>query len=610
MKHIDLISHLSEQENFAFIAKWDTIEVQSWESIVFSDNTLEELEAAQELCNSQINFILPFATARREKRWNAHGDEAILAFSVDFEKEFSREHIMKLLPEKESIKTTNITSSLSDEKYKGKVDLMKWEIQNGNICQWVLARCFDSRLEHNSMEEYLAIYKKLLQIPWWYMTYLAKYWDKIFAWASPEVHLRVKDNIAYKSPLAWTIMKWSHEDFWKDILAFLADKKESQELLMITDEELKMLTKICETWTIKGPSLKEIWKLIHGQYKFSGQLRNGLSPLSALRETLYSPTLVWWPIESAFTQIEKYEDTSRKYYGTAFWIVWEDFIDTTIPIRSAQIDANLGEIKVYAWAWITLWSDAQKEADETRKKAMWFFGILQDNSQDMQTRFMDTLPESEKKMIDEKLVERRDTISNYYLENQIWIDSVEELIWKKVSIIHNGDDFTSMIKNQLEDMWVIVSLTKSTQNASELLDTDVVLLWPGYGDINDSNNPKMVALLELTRELISTGRSVVWICLWHQAICKELGFEVVQQETITQWVQKEILLLWKKQNVWMYNSFAPRWDSRSINTCVKDTDWNILFLSHGNITSCQFHPESIMTENGYDILTDMLKSVL
>jgi len=248
------------------------------------------------------------------------------------------------------------------------------------------------------------------------------------------------------------------------------------------------MMQICDLWEISPIALREIWKVVHTEIALKWQLKKYISIIDALRKTLYSPTLVWWPLQNAFSIIKKYEQSSRKYYWWAFWYLDNEEMDSCITIRSANIRHNW-DLSVRAWAWIVADSEKEKETDETINKANWFFSIL----------------------------------------------------------------------------------------------------W---------NNTSFESFLE---QLNENQKKVLWICLWHQAICKQNWMRIEKQIKTTQWVQKEINIFSKKQNVWFYNSFSPIID----NSDYSDENRNIYQYSKNSV-SMQFHPESIISINWFEILKESI----
>ncbi|MCT7085161.1 chorismate-binding protein, partial [Salmonella enterica subsp. enterica serovar Oranienburg] len=75
---------------------------------------------------------------------------------------------------------------------------------------------------------------------------------------------------------------------------FLASTKETEELFMVVDEELKMMSAVCsDGGRITGPHLKEMSRLTHTEYMLRGT--STLDPRDILRETMFAPTVTGSP---------------------------------------------------------------------------------------------------------------------------------------------------------------------------------------------------------------------------------------------------------------------------------------------------------------------------
>ena len=85
---------------------------------------------------------------------------------------------------------------------------------------------------------------------------------------------------------------------------FLADRKETDELYMVLDEELKMMARICEGGgRVAGPYLREMARLAHTEYFIHG--RSDRDVRDILRETMFAPTVTGSPLESACRVISR-----------------------------------------------------------------------------------------------------------------------------------------------------------------------------------------------------------------------------------------------------------------------------------------------------------------
>lgn len=607
LSEVSFIDRDLDAWSYAIIEKWWNVHISSGKLHRLS--TLDELEKLQKETKEKIIFITPFCLATVEKWYSTIWNEPILAMEVNAELEISRTCLLRIIGDKQ-ISFWNISSSISDEEYKEQVEKILWEIKWWNINQMIFSREFFTELDINQ-ELIFWLYKKLLLMRWQYMTFLFHTPEKVFLWATPERHLYIRDDKVIMNPIAWTMWKWDRSDFFDRFLKFLNDNKEIWELWMVIDEELKMMMKITDNWFIDFPLLRETWAVIHTEADLIWNKTWGLSNIQALRETLYAPTLVWWPIKSAFNQIAKYENNTRWYYWWVFWTLWNDFLDTAIVIRTAFIDKIKRILSVRAWAWIVMDSIPENESKETIVKSKWFFWAFENNWEVNNSNYLAQLTKEEQHLVYQSLLERSKNISDFYFKSNIEKNmEVPEIKWKKFVFLNSWDDFVYMSAFMIQKMWWVVEVVDNLDfDIKKVWDYDVIVIWPWYWDINDEWDERMVNLLGICKKLIEKNVKILWICLGHQAICKTLWYEIKRQEEITQWVQKEVEIDWKKHKLAFYNSFSPvlRWEQDWIETFFSD---RILTFNKTNISSIQAHPESIMSIWWFDVLKGMVLKII
>jgi phenazine biosynthesis protein phzE len=120
-------------------------------------------------------------------------------------------------------------------------------------------------------------------------------------------------------------------------------------------------------------------------------------------------------------------------------------------------------------------------------------------------------------------------------------------------------------------------------------------------------------MFALTSDLIKSKRKFLSICLGHQILCKALGIEVIRKKETFQGVPKLIDLFGVPEIAGFYNTFAGFYREgleEEMNIAIsydKDSgEINGVRDRHGNFIGFQFHIESILTQNGYDILKNAL----
>ncbi|GAB3161098.1 phenazine-specific anthranilate synthase component I [Myceligenerans halotolerans] len=134
------------------------------------------------------------------------------------------------------------------------------------------------------------------------------------AGATPERHLTVHDGVARMNPISGTYRHPVTGPTRDGVLGFLRDTKENEELFMVVDEEMKMMSALCpDGGRIVGPYLKQMARLSHTEYLLEG--RTTLDPREALRLTMFAPTVTGSPMENACTVITRHETRPRGYYS-------------------------------------------------------------------------------------------------------------------------------------------------------------------------------------------------------------------------------------------------------------------------------------------------------
>lgn len=592
---------------YAIIEKNGTITRYDGKLIKFQ--SLAWLQEFYQKQAADIIFLIPFCSIR-ERWFMAHGQEPILAIQVSRITHLTRDQVDATLSIKEIIFDTPITPLQDDEAFAKKVQEIKnREIDGGNICQMVLSRPYIGKIRDFSHADVESAFRNALQQRGQYMTVLIHDGEgNSFVSLTPEQHLEVTDTTVTMNPIAGTLKKWETlEGFKINLLNFLEDAKEKNELFQVLDEELKMMESICEDGgRIEWPFLKQNGAVIHTEYRLIGKRNPLIQPLDALRETLHAPTLVGWPIESAARLIERYEDRSRKYYGGEIGILTADgHLDTAIMIRAAHFESD-GTVTIQAGAGITKKSDPINEAREVALKTRGMQIALTGGSQippDVQSIFNE--PE-----IISKLRERNQRLSKFHFLEQSDQESCEELRWKTATIIDNEDNFTRMIGRMMTTMWMQVTIVKTADFNTETDDSDIVVIWPGPGDINDMSDIKMRTLAKHTEELIEQKRNLLGICLGHQSIARKMWHSVQRMLESKQWQSWFVQINYTSERVGFYNSFVPIFHKNSGYMDAGNNHYPLEVIQKNNISGFQFHPESVMSQNWYKILRDELVRII
>ena len=567
--------------------------------------TLKQLADLQSNHSGAVVFVVPFCAAG-ENQMDVLGQEDILSLAVEDEQTISITEIDALTQTGNISFKQDFQPTFSDHDFAEEVKkIQQEEIAQGNACQVVFSRKFEGLLDAMSPLVPLILFRRLLQQQGQYITFLfSDGTGHYFVGASPERQLEIHDENVIKNPIAGTMPKESHEKFVQQLNSFLEDQKEINELSQILDEELKIMSQICPRGgKILGPFLRESGAVIHTEYHLVGHSKK--PAIQALRISLHAPTLVGSPLESAFRIIAKREPESRRYYGGEIGVIDEKGdMYSAILIRTAEIFQD-GRIAIQAGAGIVRDSDPMKEARETSAKAAGLMNALQGDTSTTGKFLTESLLEQ----VNQSLIERNRTFSSFHFEDQI--DHLENYDSKpqRITIINNEDNFAFILGHLTRHMGYHTDIVDTFEYSRNGNFADIIILGPGPGDINDSENPRMLRLLEITKTLLDEQHALLGVCLGLQSVAKTLNIPVNVQDFPTQGSQLEIDYFGSKERLGFYNSFSALNQDIPADIEVSLRDNRVMALRKDKLWGMQFHAESAMSRNGYRLLAQALESL-
>ncbi|WP_329302357.1 anthranilate synthase family protein [Streptomyces sp. NBC_00659] len=514
---------------------------------------------------------------------------------------------------------------LSDEEYAEIVRrVVADEIGTGEGANFVLRRTLLADLSDYSPDRALAVFRRLTEREAGaYWTFVIHVDGRVFVGATPERHISVCDGRAVMNPISGTYRYPPGGPTLDGLTAFLQDRKETDELYMVLDEELKMMSRVCaDGGRVTGPALKEMARLAHTEYFIEGHTRRDVREI--LRETLFAPTVTGSPVESAARVIARYEPQGRGYYSGVAALIGreasgERSLDSAILIRTADITPD-GRMRLAVGATVVRHSSPEAEAAETRAKAAGLLHALEAEEPGPQaspavpgtTRFADH------PAIRAALGGRNTGIADFWLAStEPGSLTVPSLVGTKILVVDAEDDFTAMIVQQLEAL----GPTAQVARYDELHDPagfDLVVMGPGPGDPRALTDPKITALDAATARLLRDRMPFLSVCLSHQVLCLRLGLELVARDEPNQGVQRSIDLFGRPERVGFYNTFsavshAAHHDVPGVGRVAVSRDpatGEVDALRGGRFASFQFHVESVLTMDGPRLLADALRGVL
>ncbi|MGB3142982.1 MAG: anthranilate synthase component I family protein, partial [Maribacter sp.] len=256
-------------------------------------------------------------------------------------------------------------SNLEDEEYREQVEMAKKHCHRGDVFQLVLSRRFSQGFKGDEFNVYRAL-RSVNPSP--YLFYF-DYGDfKIFG-SSPEAQLIVSDGKAEIHPIAGTFKRTGNDEQDAELAKKLkADDKENSEHVMLVDLARNDLSRNGNVVQVENYREVQFFShVIHLVSKVTGMKKSDIPTMKVVADTFPAGTLSGAPKHMAMQLIEKYEKTSRGYYGGA--IGFMDFngnFNHAIMIRTFLSKNH--QLHYQAGAGLVAASNPENELQETYNK--------------------------------------------------------------------------------------------------------------------------------------------------------------------------------------------------------------------------------------------------
>lgn len=187
---------------------------------------------------------------------------------------------------------------------------------------------------------------------------------------------------------------------------------------------------------------------------------------------------------------------------------------------------------------------------------------------------------------------------------------------KHVLVIDNYDSFTYNLVHYLEDLDCKVTVIRNDKLALEDVQSyHKILLSPGPGI------PDEAGLLKPIISKYAATKSILGVCLGQQAIAEVFGGSLVNLDTVYHGVATKVDItvddetlfqgLDRKIEVGRYHSWVVANDlPDELEATSFDENGQIMSLRHKiyDVKGVQYHPESVLTPNGKQILKNWINS--
>ncbi len=186
---------------------------------------------------------------------------------------------------------------------------------------------------------------------------------------------------------------------------------------------------------------------------------------------------------------------------------------------------------------------------------------------------------------------------------------------KKILVFDNYDSFTYNLVHLIEKVcdYKIVVHRNDKISLNEIDEFDRIVISPGPGIPSEAG-----ILLDVIKKYAPV-KSILGICLGHQAVAEAFGGTILNLKNVFHGVATPVEILVKdslfqnipvKINVGRYHSWVVDRNNfpDALEITAVDQDNNIMALRHRNfdVRALQFHPESILTEFGENIISNWI----
>jgi phenazine biosynthesis protein phzE len=414
------------------------------------------------------------------------------------------------------------------------------------------------------------------------------------------------------NPISGTFRHPSGGATRETLVDFLSSTKETEELFMVVDEELKMMSAVCsDGGRITGPHLKEMSRLTHTEYMLRG--RSTLDPRDILREKRFAPTVTGSPMQNACAVIRRHEKKPRGYYsGVAalFTPNADGGHDLDAPILIRTVYLQDGSLSVPVGATLVRHSDPHGEVSETHGKAAGVLGAIgaidrdtaaearEDADAPSEPRSLAADPE-----VAALLSSRNARLADFWLNPQG--DGFSGPFSGLSAVVVDAEDrFTTMLAHQLRHLGLEVTISAWSDVTDAAIDAaDLVVAGPGPGDPRDEENTRIARMREIVARRLERSAPLLAVCLSHQILADRLCIELAPLDAPHQGLQKAVPVFGEDASIGFYNTFTARVapGTSSVGAAEVSADaatGDVYSLRGERFASIQGHLESILSRDG------------
>lgn len=515
---------------------------------------------------------------------------------------------------------------IADDDYAQIVEtVIADEIGRGEGANFVIRRDFTAEIDVDDRTAALTWFRALLTHERGaYWTFAVVTPGHIAVGASPEAHVVARGGVVTMNPISGTFRHPAGGATRDTLVDFLSSTKETEELFMVVDEELKMMSAVCsDGGRITGPHLKEMSRLTHTEYMLRG--RSTLDPRDILRETMFAPTVTGSPMQNACAVIRRHEKKPRGYYsGVAalFTPNVDGGHDLDAPILIRTVYLQNGSLSVPVGATLVRHSDPHGEVSETHGKAAGVLGAIGAIDRDRVAEARDDAdapgrPQTlaDDPAVSELLSSRNARLADFWLNPQ-GDDLSGPFAGRSAIVVDAEDRFTTMLAHQLRHLGLDVAIRAWIDaDDAELDAADLVVAGPGPGDPRDVESDRITRLREVVSRRVDAEAPLLAVCLSHQILSDRFGIELTPLTAPHQGLQKAVPVFGENASIGFYNTFTARvapgtTSIGSVEVSADPESGDVYALRGDRFASVQGHLESILSRDGIRTLERLVTHAL
>ncbi|WP_309101939.1 chorismate-binding protein [Microbacterium sp.] len=607
--------------SFVLIARDDADTVELLSGEVVDVDLLADIPLTAGGVAREVFAMVPYRQVR-ERGFVAQDDGAPLrCLVVDEHVHLPTDKLLGALPQT-PIPLQDAGFDIADDDYATIVErVIADEIGRGEGANFVIRRDFTAHVEADERTAALTWFRALLTHERGaYWTFAVVTPGLIAVGASPEAHVVARNGIVTMNPISGTFRHPAGGATKETLIEFLSSAKETEELFMVVDEELKMMSAVCsDGGRITGPHLKQMSRLTHTEYMLRGRSR--LDPRDILRETMFAPTVTGSPMQNACTVIRRHERRPRGYYsGVAalFTPNSDGGHDLDAPILIRTVYLKDGVLRVPVGATLVRHSDPHGEVSETHGKAAGVLGAIGavDRDRVAEARTDTDAPTGESALADDPAIadllgSRNGRLAEFWINPQG--DGVDGPFRGRTAVVVDAEDrFTTMLAHQLRHLGLEVAITAWADALDADLDAaDLVVAGPGPGDPRDTDSPRIARMRGIVARRLDQRTPLLAVCLSHQILSDRLGIPLMPLERPHQGLQKSVPLFGEEASIGFYNTFtartAPGADGvEGAEVSADAVTGDVYALRGERFASVQGHLESILSRDGIRTLERLI----